>query len=66
MGKNGFLAMTTDTDTTDLIRSDFRDLGVAAKKLAVHATKLGSLGFGTAFLKWLACIAAMYDVFSVS
>ncbi len=60
MGKNGFLAMTTDTDATDLIRSDFRDLGVAAKKLAVHATKLGSLGFGTAFLKWLACIAAIY------
>ncbi|KAL6348019.1 hypothetical protein AAG906_037748 [Vitis piasezkii] len=60
MGKKGYLAMRTDTDTTDLISSDLRDLGNAAKKLATHAIKLGSLGFGTTFLEWLASFAAIY------
>lgn len=63
MGKKGYLAMRTDTDTTDLISSDLRDLGNAAKKLATHAIKLGSLGFGTTFLEWLASFAAMYVLF---
>ncbi|KAJ9704879.1 hypothetical protein PVL29_003092 [Vitis rotundifolia] len=60
MGKKGYLAMRTDTDTTDLISSDLRDLGNAAKKLATHAIKLGSLGFGTTFLEWVASFAAIY------
>nr|AXA98689.1 cold-regulated 413 inner membrane protein 2 [Vitis vinifera] len=60
MGKKGYLAMRTDTYTTDLISSDLRDLGNAAKKLATHAIKLGSLGFGTTFLEWLASFAAIY------
>lgn len=60
MGKKGYLAMRTDTDTTDLISSDLRDLGNAAKKLATHAIKLGGLGFGTTFLEWLASFAAIY------
>ena len=63
MGKKGYLAMRTDTDTTDLISSDLRDLGNAAKKLATHAIKLGGLGFGTTFLEWLASFAAMYVLF---
>ncbi|XP_010941905.1 cold-regulated 413 plasma membrane protein 2 [Elaeis guineensis] len=45
----------------DLIESDLKELGIAAKKLANHAFKLGSgLGFGTTFLKFLASIAAIY------
>lgn len=44
----------------DLIESDLKELGIAAKRLANHAFKLGSgLGFGTTFLKWIASVAAM-------
>lgn len=59
MGKIGYLAMKTDPASSELIASDFKDLGNAAKKLANHAIKLGGLGFGTSFLKWLAFIAAV-------
>lgn len=60
MGKMGYLAMKTDEISGDLIQSDLRDIGVAAKKLANHAFILGAgLGFGTSFLKSLASIAAM-------
>ncbi|XP_038979162.1 cold-regulated 413 plasma membrane protein 2-like [Phoenix dactylifera] len=45
----------------DLIESDLKELGIAAKKLANHAFKLGGgLGFGTTFLKFLASVAAIY------
>ncbi|KAJ7945995.1 Cold regulated membrane protein [Quillaja saponaria] len=62
MVKNNYLAMRTDRqqDLTQLINSDFKDLGLAAKKLASHAIKLGGLGFGTAFLEWVAAFAAIY------
>lgn len=55
------MAMKTDPAASELIASDFKDLGNAAKKLANHAILLGGgLGFGTSFLKWLAFIAAVY------
>ncbi|KAL0915893.1 hypothetical protein M5K25_013359 [Dendrobium thyrsiflorum] len=61
MGKLGFLAMKTDQLSDDLINSDLRELGTAAKNLANHAFVLGSsLGFGTYFLKFLASFAAIY------
>ncbi|KAL3538924.1 hypothetical protein ACH5RR_002290 [Cinchona calisaya] len=60
MGKIGYLAMKTDPAASELIASDFKELGSAAKKLANHAIKLGGLGFGTSFLKWLAFVAAVY------
>lgn len=45
---------------SDLINADFKDLADAAKKLAAHAIHLGSLGFGTTFLQWVASVAAIY------
>ncbi|XP_062019507.1 cold-regulated 413 plasma membrane protein 1-like [Rosa rugosa] len=59
MGK-GYLRMKTDSVSGDLINSDFKDLAAAAKKLATHAVHLGSLGFGTTFLEWVASFAAIY------
>lgn len=53
--------MKTDQLSTDLINSDLRELGEAAKKLANHAFVLGSgVGFGTHFFKFLASFAAIY------
>ncbi|XP_022148672.1 cold-regulated 413 plasma membrane protein 2-like [Momordica charantia] len=60
MVKPGYLKMTTDSDAVDLLSSDLRELGNAAKKLATHAVKLGSAGFGAAFLQWIASFAAIY------
>lgn len=55
------LAMKTDEGqvTAEMINSDINDLKVAAKKLMSHASKMGGLGFGTSFLKWIASFAAM-------
>ncbi|CAM8904334.1 unnamed protein product [Rhodiola kirilowii] len=58
--KPSYLAMRTDSFTTDLISSDWADLTTAAKNLALHAAQLGSLGFGTSFLEWVASFAAIY------
>ncbi|XP_058069172.1 cold-regulated 413 plasma membrane protein 2-like [Magnolia sinica] len=58
MGKMAYLAMKTDSE--NLIASDFKEIGIAAKKLANDAIKLGGLGFGTTFLKWVAAFAAIY------
>ncbi|KAM1457295.1 hypothetical protein ACFX13_035348 [Malus domestica] len=55
-----YLKMMTESDAADLISNDFKVLGAAAKKLAGHAVRLGSLGFGTSFLKWVASFAAIY------
>ncbi|CAN4107610.1 unnamed protein product [Withania somnifera] len=53
--------MKTDAAiASDLIDSDLKEIGVAAKKLANHAIMLGGLGFGTSFFKWLASFAAIY------
>lgn len=61
MGKMGFLAMKTDQLRNDMINSDLREIGIAARKLADHAFLLGGgLGFGTSFLAFLACAAAIY------
>ncbi|XP_042506765.1 cold-regulated 413 plasma membrane protein 2-like [Macadamia integrifolia] len=60
MGRMGYLLMRTDPATSELIHSDLKDLGNAAKNLATHAVKLGGLGFGTSFLEWLASFAAIY------
>ncbi|KAH6789315.1 cold-regulated 413-plasma membrane 2 [Perilla frutescens var. frutescens] len=62
-GKKTYLKMKTDSEfsaATELIGSDFNEIGLAMKKLANHAIKLGGLGFGTSFLKWVACFAAIY------
>jgi hypothetical protein len=54
--------MKTDSyaAVSELIASDFKELGYAAQKLADHAMKLGGLGIGTSILKWIACAAAVY------
>ena len=54
-----YLAMKTDPAAADLINSDINELKIAAKRLFNHTTKLGGLGFGTSFLKWVASFAAM-------
>ncbi|KAK6159424.1 hypothetical protein DH2020_006738 [Rehmannia glutinosa] len=54
--------MKTDSEAaSELIGSDLKEVGHAVKKLANHAIKLGGLGFGTSFLKWVASFAAMYS-----
>ncbi|XP_065618902.1 cold-regulated 413 plasma membrane protein 2 [Quercus suber] len=53
----GYIRMKTDQD---LFNSDVKDLANAVKKLATHVIKLGSLGFGSTFLEWLAAFAAIY------
>ncbi|OMO56794.1 Cold-regulated plasma membrane [Corchorus capsularis] len=60
MGRMDYLAMKTDSTAEDLISSDMNELKLAAKKLISDATKLGGLGFGTSFLKWVASFAAIY------
>ncbi|XP_021300329.1 cold-regulated 413 plasma membrane protein 1 [Herrania umbratica] len=60
MGKKSVLAMRAEQEASDLISSDFKELVFAAKKLANHAIKLGSLGFGTSILEWIASFAAIY------
>ncbi|KAK0581944.1 hypothetical protein LWI29_019828 [Acer saccharum] len=52
--------MRSDYEKSYSISSDMEELVLAAKKLASHAIKLGSLGFGTSFLEWVASIAAIY------
>ncbi|KAL0356761.1 UNVERIFIED_CONTAM: cold-regulated plasma membrane protein 2 [Sesamum calycinum] len=51
---------TDNAAASELISSDLKDVGNAVKKLANHAVKLGGLGFGTSFLKWVAAVAAIY------
>ncbi|KAB1997761.1 hypothetical protein ERO13_D12G041800v2 [Gossypium hirsutum] len=60
VGKKSYLAMRSEREATDLIASDFQDLIFATKKLANHAIKLGSWGFGTTLLEWIASFAAIY------
>ncbi|XP_022861037.1 cold-regulated 413 plasma membrane protein 2-like [Olea europaea var. sylvestris] len=59
--KKSYLAMKTDSvAANELISSDFKEIGNAVKKLANHTVKLGSLGFGTTILKWIASFSAIY------
>ncbi|KAJ4827577.1 hypothetical protein Tsubulata_004801 [Turnera subulata] len=62
MGKMDYLKMSTDdvAAKSDLIESDINELKMAAKKLLKDASKLGGLGFGTSFLKWVASFSAIY------
>ncbi|XP_011025674.1 PREDICTED: cold-regulated 413 plasma membrane protein 2 [Populus euphratica] len=61
MGRMEFLKMKTDDEVSaNLIDSDVSELKVAAKKLIKDAARLGGLGFGTSFLKWVASFAAIY------
>ncbi|KAB2088183.1 hypothetical protein F383_25954 [Gossypium arboreum] len=55
-----YLAMRTQQEATYQLSSDYKELVFAAKKLANHAIKLGSLGFGVSFLEWIASFAAIY------
>lgn len=65
MGRLNYLAMKTDDQVAaELINSDFNELKIAAKKLVNDATRLGGLGFGTSFLKWVASFAAMWVFYS--
>lgn len=59
MRQGNYIAMKTDNMASEVLGSDFKELGEAAKKLANHAIKLGGLGFGTSFLAWIASFAAM-------
>ncbi|XP_062092560.1 cold-regulated 413 plasma membrane protein 1-like [Humulus lupulus] len=56
----GYLRMKTDSDATDFLGNDVKDLANAFKKFANHSIKLASLGFGTSFLEWVASFAAIY------
>ncbi|KAH7517900.1 hypothetical protein FEM48_Zijuj09G0113100 [Ziziphus jujuba var. spinosa] len=62
MAHKDYLRMRTERvpSSSYLISSDLKDLAAAAKNLANHSIKLASLGFGTTFLEWLACFAAIY------
>ena len=59
MVRGNFLAMKTDHVSQDIINSDMNKLKMAATNLIADATRLGGLGFGTSFLKWVATFAAM-------
>lgn len=58
-----YLATRTKQEATYQLSSDYKELLFAAKKLANHAIKLGSLGIGVSFLEWIASFAAMYAHF---
>ncbi|KAG8384496.1 hypothetical protein BUALT_Bualt04G0123700 [Buddleja alternifolia] len=60
MGRIDYLSMRTDQQTAELLNADFNELKIAAKKLINHAAKVGGLGFGASFLKWIASLAAIY------
>lgn len=60
MVRVNYLAMKTDQLSQDIINSDMNDFKMAAKNLIADATRLGGLGFGTSFLKWVASFAAIY------
>ncbi|KAM7253557.1 hypothetical protein ACFE04_021711 [Oxalis oulophora] len=62
MVKTGYLRMKTGDErvASDLLSSDFQELGRNVKRLVNHAYKLGSLGLGTTFLEWIASFAAIY------
>ncbi|KAK1299725.1 hypothetical protein QJS10_CPB13g00140 [Acorus calamus] len=62
MARTDYLKMATDQTVGEVsMDADLREFANAAKRLANHAILLGGgLGFGTSFLKWLACIAAIY------
>ncbi|GKU94629.1 hypothetical protein SLEP1_g8092 [Rubroshorea leprosula] len=60
MGRIDYLAVKTDPVVEDSINSDANELRAATRKLIKDATKLGGIGFGTSFLKWVASFAAIY------
>ncbi|KAK9165638.1 hypothetical protein Scep_000829 [Stephania cephalantha] len=63
MKKMEYLAMKTDEASSELLSSDMKDLRIAAKSFVMsHANKLKGIGFGTAFLQWLASFSAIGEV----
>jgi hypothetical protein len=60
MGRKSYVRMKTDQVSNQLISSDLKEIGYAAKKLATHVINLGSLAFGSTFLEWVASFTAMY------
>ncbi|KAL8555942.1 hypothetical protein ACS0TY_003674 [Phlomoides rotata] len=59
--RRSYLKMKTDSVAgSEVLSSDWKEVKNAMHKLADHAMKLGGLGFGTSFLKWVACAAAIY------
>ncbi|GLT75238.1 hypothetical protein SLA2020_469770 [Shorea laevis] len=60
MRRVDYLAMKTDPVVEDSTNSDVNELKAATRKLIKDATKLGGIGFGTSFLKWVAFFAAIY------
>ncbi|CAM8909473.1 unnamed protein product [Rhodiola kirilowii] len=58
MVRADYLAMKTDP-VPDSIGDDLNELKNAAKRLVYDAARLGGLGFGTSFLKWVASFSAM-------
>ncbi|CAM8909474.1 unnamed protein product [Rhodiola kirilowii] len=59
MVRADYLAMKTDP-VPDSIGDDLNELKNAAKRLVYDAARLGGLGFGTSFLKWVASFSAIY------
>ncbi|KAL8124813.1 hypothetical protein AgCh_012459 [Apium graveolens] len=53
MVRGNYIAMKTDQLSQDIFNSDLNNL-------IADATRLGGLGFGTSFLKWVASFAAIY------
>ncbi|KAL9690370.1 hypothetical protein QQ045_010768 [Rhodiola kirilowii] len=60
MVRADYLAMKTDPVPDDSIGDDLNELKNAAKRLVYDAARLGGLGFGTSFLKWVASFSAIY------
>ncbi|KAL6494757.1 hypothetical protein OROGR_031557 [Orobanche gracilis] len=61
-GKRSYLAMKTSDGAggSEVISSDLKEVGHALKNLANHTVvRLGGIGFGTSFLKWVAAFAAI-------
>ncbi|KAK2996547.1 hypothetical protein RJ639_025719 [Escallonia herrerae] len=60
VGKKNYVGRKSESAVlSELLGSDLKEVAHAAKRFASHAIKLGSLGFGTSFLEWIACFAAI-------
>ncbi|KAK3021765.1 hypothetical protein RJ639_045087 [Escallonia herrerae] len=61
VGKKNYVGRKSESAVlSELLGSDLKEVAHAAKRFASHAIKLGSLGFGTSFLEWIASFAAIY------
>jgi hypothetical protein len=60
MGQMSYLRMRTEKEASDVLSSDLKALATAATNFANHSFKLGTSGFFSVFLEWLACFSAIY------